>query len=149
MLYNGFGEHNIQGIGDKHIPLIHNVLNTDVAVAVSDRATDRLGVLFDTEVGREHLLRRRGVAADVIAQLPSLGLSSICNVLGAIKTAKYYGLGPDDVVVTVATDGAAMYGSERELALAQVLPGRVRRGRRRRRSSASTCSARRPTTCAS
>ena len=123
MLYNGFGEHNIQGIGDKHIPLIHNVLNTDVAVAVSDRATDRLGLLFDTEVGRQHLLGRRGVAADVVAELPSLGLSSICNVLAAIKTAKYYGLGSDDVVVTVATDGAAMYGSERELALAKYFPG--------------------------
>jgi hypothetical protein len=123
MLYNGFGEHNIQGIGDKHIPLIHNVLNTDVAVAVSDRATDRLGLLFDTEAGREHLLRRRSVAADVVAELPSLGLSSICNVLAAIKTAKYYGLGADDVVVTVATDGAAMYGSERELALAKYFPG--------------------------
>ena len=122
MLYNGFGEHNIQGIGDKHIPLIHNVLNTDVAVAVSDRATDRLNVLFDTEVGREHLLRRRGVAADVVAQLPSLGLSSICNVLAAIKTAKYYDLGADDVIVTVATDGAAMYGSEREIALRKYFP---------------------------
>jgi hypothetical protein len=44
MLYNGFGEHNIQGIGDKHIPFIHNVTNTDVAVAVSDRATDALNV---------------------------------------------------------------------------------------------------------
>jgi cysteine synthase len=123
MLYNGFGEHNIQGIGDKHIPLIHNVLNTDVAVAVSDRATDRLGLLFDTEAGRRHLLQRRGVAADVVAELPSLGLSSICNVLAAIKTAKYYGLGSDDVIVTVATDGAAMYGSERELALAKYFPG--------------------------
>jgi cysteine synthase len=122
MLYNGFGEHNIQGIGDKHIPLIHNVLNTDVAVAVSDRATDRLGLLFDTEVGRQHHLPRRGGAADVVAELPSLGLSSICNVLAAIKTAKYYGLGSDDVVVTVATDGAAMYGSERELALAKYFP---------------------------
>jgi hypothetical protein len=122
MLYNGFGEHNIQGIGDKHIPLIHNVLNTDIAVAVSDRATDRLGLLFDTEAGRKHLLGRRGVAADVVAELPSLGLSSICNVLAAIKTAKYYGLGSDDVVVTVATDGAAMYGSERELALAKYFP---------------------------
>ena len=55
--------------------------------------------------------------------LPSLGLSSICNILGAIKTAKHYGLGPDDVIVTVATDGAAMYGSERELALAKYFPG--------------------------
>src|SRR6516164_2406930 len=116
MLANGFGEHNIQGIGDKHIPLIHNVMNTDVAVAVSDRATDRLGLLFGTDTGRGHLARRRRVADGVLAQLPSLGLSSICNVLGAIKTAKYYGLGSDDVVVTVATDGAAMYHSEREIA---------------------------------
>ena len=121
LLYNGFGEHNIQGIGDKHVPLIHNVLNTDVALAVSDRATDRLGVLFGTDVGRGYL-RRRGVPDDVLDALPSLGLSSICNVLGAIKVAKYYGLGPDDVVVTVATDGAAMYDSEREIALAQYFP---------------------------
>jgi cysteine synthase A len=122
MLYNGFGEHNIQGIGDKHIPLIHNVMNTDVAVAISDRATDRLGLLFGTDVGRGHLARRRHVADGVLAQLPSLGLSSICNVLGAIKTAKYYGLDSDDVVVTVATDGAAMYHSEREIAAAKYFP---------------------------
>jgi len=123
MLYNGFGEHNIQGIGDKHIPLIHNVMNTDVAVGVSDRATDRLGLLFGTELGREHLLRRRGVAAEIVAELPSLGLSSICNVLAAIKMAKHFDLGPDDVVATVATDGAAMYGSERDLAVAKYFPG--------------------------
>jgi cysteine synthase len=122
LLYNGFGEHNIQGIGDKHVPLIHNVLNTDVVVAVSDRATDRLGVLFGTDAGRTHLAHRRHVPEAVLAQLPSLGLSSICNVLGAIKTAKYYGLGPEDVIVTVATDGAAMYASERKLALAKYFP---------------------------
>jgi len=121
LLYNGFGEHNIQGIGDKHVPLIHNVLATDVVLAVSDRATDRLGVLFATEVGRRHLARR-GVPAAVLEGLPSLGLSSICNVLGAIKVAKRFGLGPDDVVVTVATDGAALYASERELALARHFP---------------------------
>jgi cysteine synthase len=121
MLRNGFGEHNIQGIGDKHIPLIHNVLNTDVALAVSDRATDRLGLLLGTDTGRAYLARR-GVPAEVIAQLPALGLSSICNVLGAIKTAKYYGLGSDDVVVTVATDGAELYASERTLAAARYFP---------------------------
>jgi len=121
LLYNGFGSHNIQGIGDKHVPLIHNVMNTDVALAVSDRATDRLGVLFGTEVGRSHL-SRRGVTDGVIEGLPSLGLSSICNVLGAVKTAKYYGLGPGDVVVTIATDGAALYDSEREIALSRYFP---------------------------
>ncbi len=119
MLRNGFGEHNIQGIGDKHIPLIHNVLSTDAVLAVSDRATDRLGVLFGTDAGRAHLAGRRRVPDAVLDGLPALGLSSICNVLGAIKTAKYYGMGPEDVVLTVATDGAAMYGSERELALAK------------------------------
>jgi cysteine synthase len=121
LLYNGFGSHNIQGIGDKHVPLIHNVMNTDVVLAVSDRATDRLGVLFGTDVGRGYL-SKRGVTDGVIDGLPSLGLSSICNVLGAIKTAKYYGLGPSDVVVTVATDGAALYDSEREIALTRYFP---------------------------
>ena len=114
MLANGFGEHNIQGIGDKHIPLIHNVMNTDVAVAVSDRATDRLNVLFQTPTGRRYLGGRRDVSDDVLESLSSLGLSSICNVLAAIKTARYFGWGPDDAVVTVATDGAAMYRTEAE-----------------------------------
>jgi len=123
MLENGFGEHNIQGIGDKHIPLIHNVMNTDVVVAISDRATDRLGLLFGTELGREHLARRRHVADAVLEQLPSLGLSSICNVLGAIKVAKHFDLGPDDAILTVATDGAAMYHSERDIAATKFFAG--------------------------
>ena len=122
MLRNGFGEHNIQGIGDKHVPLIHNVLNTDVVLAVSDRATDRLGVLFGAEAGLDYLADRRGVPAVTLEGLQSLGLSSICNILGAIKTAKDLGLGSDDVVVTLATDGAAMYASERERALARSFP---------------------------
>jgi cysteine synthase len=114
MLSNGFGEHNIQGIGDKHIPLIHNVMNTDVATAISDRSTDQLGVLFATRTGHEFLAARRRVPSTILDQLTALGLSSICNVLAAIKTAKYYGMGPSDVIVTVATDGAALYGTERE-----------------------------------
>jgi len=113
MLYNGFGEHNIQGIGDKHIPYIHNVYNTDIVTAVSDRATDHLAVLFATPVGRAFLAGRRDVPAETLAVLDEFGLSSICNIVAAIKTAKYLGLGPEDVVVTVATDGAEMYGSER------------------------------------
>ncbi len=122
LLANGFGDHNIQGIGDKHVPLIHNVMNTDFVVAVSDRATDRLGVLFGTEEGRAYLARRRRVGQKALAALPSLGLSSICNVLAAIKLAKHLGLGDDDLIVTVATDGAAMYESERDRVLARSFP---------------------------
>lgn len=118
MLENGFGEHNIQGIGDKHIPLIHNVTNTDVVVAISDHATDELDVLFNTDAGRAFLADRKGVAADVIAALAHFGFSSTCNVLAAIKTAKLLGLGPDDAIVTIATDGGAMYPSERAKTLA-------------------------------
>ena len=114
MLANGFGEHNIQGIGDKHIPLIHNVMNTDVVVAVSDRATDHLALVFNTTEGLAYLQKRRGVPDRTLEALPSLGLSSICNILAAVKTAKYLGLGPDDVVATLATDGARMYQSEVE-----------------------------------
>ena len=119
LLYNGFGEHNIQGIGDKHVPFIHNVMNTDVAVAVSDAATDGLGVLFGSEAGRDYLLKRRQVPPSLVAALDHLGLSSICNILAAVKTAKYFGLGRDDMVLTVATDGAEMYGSERHKAMAR------------------------------
>ena len=111
LLNNGFGEHNIQGIGDKHVPLIHNVMGTDAVVAVSDRATDSLNVLANTDAGRSYLASR-GVSPEMIAALASFGLSSWCNVLAAIKMAKRLQLGCDDLVVTVATDGAAMYESE-------------------------------------
>ena len=112
LLYNGFGEHNIQGIGDKHVPYIHNVMNTDVVAAVSDRATDTLFVLFNTTEGRNYLTERRGLDAELISKFGNFGLSSLCNMLAAIKTAKYYDLGPDDVVLSVATDGAELYQSE-------------------------------------
>ncbi len=113
MLYSGFGAHNIQGIGDKHIPLIHNVYNTDIVTAVTDRATDHLSVLFSSPVGLAYLAERRNVPRDTLDSLSSFGLSSICNILAAVKTAKYLDLGPDDVLMTVATDGAEMYESER------------------------------------
>ena len=112
MLENGFGEHNIQGIGDKHIPLIHNVMNTDVVVAVSDRATDQLYAMFNSEDGLGYLADRRGVPRQVLDTLRHFGLSSVCNVLASISTAKELGFGPDDAIITVATDGAAMYPSE-------------------------------------
>jgi cysteine synthase A len=114
MLYNGYGEHNIQGIGDKHIPFIHNVMNTDLVVGISDRSTDALNLLFNSDVGRRYLAGRQRLDRTLLQRLDSLGLSSIANVLAAIKTAKRLDLGSEDAIVTVATDGAAMYGSERE-----------------------------------
>jgi cysteine synthase len=113
MLENGFGEHNIQGIGDKHIPLIHNVMNTDVVCAISDVATDELDVLWNTDAGREYLSRSKGLDDGLIDALSHFGFSSTCNVLAAIKTAKLHDLGPDDALITVATDGGALYPSER------------------------------------
>jgi cysteine synthase len=122
MLANGFGEHNIQGIGDKHIPLIHNVIATDIVVGISDRATDRMEVLANTPAGRAYLVDRRGLQPGLVEELASLGFSSWCNVLAAIRTARTLGLGPDDVIVTVATDGAAMYATEIERIVARDFP---------------------------
>ena len=124
LLRNGFGEHNIQGIGDKHVPYIHNVMNTDVVAAVSDRHTDQLLVLFNTEEGRKYLVERRGIDPQLVARLANLGLSSLCNMLAAIKTARYYGMGENDVILTVATDGAAMYTSEIDRTIARRFGGR-------------------------
>jgi cysteine synthase len=124
LLYNGFGEHNIQGIGDKHVPLIHNVMNTDVVTAVSDAATDSLGLLLNEEAGRRYLATRRGISASFLERTASLGLSSLCNLVAAIKTARYFDWGPDDLVMSVATDGAEMYASERRKAFRGRFAGR-------------------------
>jgi len=124
LLYNGYGEHNIQGIGDKHVPLIHNVLNTDFVIGVSDAACDNLNMLFNTTVGRGYLAQRIGMGQESLASLGDLGLSSIANILGAVKYAKYMELGPDDAVLTVATDGAEMYGTELSRTEKQLTGGR-------------------------
>ena len=112
LLYNGYGEHNIQGIGDKHVPFIHNVLNTDFVTAVPDRACDALNLLFNDTAGRGFLAAHKGLDQNSVGALADLGISSIANVLGAIKLARYLDLGPRDAVLTMATDGAEMYGSE-------------------------------------
>lgn len=125
MLYNGYGEHNIQGIGDKHIPLIHNVTNNDVVVAVSDRATDALDVLFNTPEGTSYLVGRAGVDPAVVTQLGDLGLSSICNIVAAIKLAKRLDLGPDDLILCVATDSAELYAAERSARVERLAGGRL------------------------
>jgi cysteine synthase A len=118
MLYNGYGQHNIQGIGDKHIPLIHNVANTDDAVAITDRATDTLLLLFNTPAGKDYLMER-GLEPGLVESLRHLGVSSICNILAAVQTARHHRLGSQDVLITVATDGAEMYGSEVDRILAR------------------------------
>ncbi len=124
LLYNGYGEHNIQGIGDKHVPLIHNVMGSDFAIGVSDSACDALNLVFNTSAGRAYLAEHKGLGQEAIAGLANFGLSSIANILGAIKYAKYNALGPNDMVLTVATDGAAMYGSEMARAQDKYFAGR-------------------------
>lgn len=123
LLYNGYGEHNIQGIGDKHVPLIHNALNTDFVIGVSDRATDHLNLLFNCAEGRAYLTERKGVDSSMVDLLPALGLSGIANVVAAIKLARYLDLGETDALITVATDSAEMYGSQVEKVLATSYPG--------------------------
>lgn len=113
LLYNGFGDHNIQGIGDKHVPYIHNVMNTDAVAGVSERVTDSLSLLFNTPAGREYLSERAQWPAELVDSLSHFGYSSICNLAAAIKTAQHFNLGADDLLFTVATDGAEMYDSER------------------------------------
>lgn len=110
MLTNGFGAHRIEGIGDKHIPWIHNVKNTDVVMAIDDAGPMGLLRLFNEEAGQEYLVDQ-GVSPDLVEKLPLLGISSIANILSSIKFAKYYELGADDVVLTVATDSMEMYAS--------------------------------------
>ena len=112
MLRNGYGEHNIQGIGDKHIPLIHNVMNTDCVIGISDRSSDGAYELFNTPAGRDYLARRKGIEDATLANLSSLGLSCIANVLAAARYARHFDLGADDVVMTVATDNASLYSSQ-------------------------------------
>jgi len=124
MLCNGFGEHNIQGIGDKHIPLIHNVMNTDVVAAISDRSTDALNVLFNSDIGKTWLAKERGLSGELLDAMGHFGLSSLCNVLAAIELAKHWQLSADDAVLTVATDGAEMYASEAKKTLAVRFDGR-------------------------
>ncbi|MCB9100692.1 MAG: pyridoxal-phosphate dependent enzyme [Anaerolineales bacterium] len=110
LLYNGFGEHRIEGIGDKHVPWIHNVKNTDMVIGVDDEGPISLIRLFNEPVGKRYLARQ-GVAEALIDKLEWLGISGIGNVLSAIKFAKYYELGENDIVLTVLTDSMEMYQS--------------------------------------
>ncbi len=110
LLNNGFGAHRIEGIGDKHIPWIHNVKNTDMVMAIDDEATIALIRLFNEPEGQCYLAGQ-GVSEALISQLPLIGISGVANLLSAIKMAKYYELGEHDVVMTVLTDSIALYQS--------------------------------------
>ncbi|MEE9211660.1 MAG: pyridoxal-phosphate dependent enzyme [Phycisphaeraceae bacterium] len=111
----GFGGHRIEGIGDKHVPWIHNVRNTDMIAAVDDEQCMSLFRLFNEPAGQDHL--RKNLSDDFVDQLPILGISGICNLVAAIKTAKHFDMAGRDVLFTCLTDSAGMYGSRlKELA---------------------------------
>jgi len=110
LLQNGFGEHRIEGIGDKHIPWVHNVRNTDMVVAIDDEDCMRVLRLFNEPSGRKRLAAA-GVGKAELESLSLLGISGIANMLGAVKLAKHYELGSKDIVFTVFTDSVEMYRS--------------------------------------
>jgi hypothetical protein len=108
---NGYGAHGIEGIGDKHVPWIHNVKNSDMAICIDDTNALALLRVFNEPEGKAYLRSELGLEPEFIEKLSWLGISGIANVLSAIKFAKYYELTGDDVVTTVLTDSAVMYGS--------------------------------------
>ncbi len=110
LLMNGFGGHRIEGIGDKHVPWVHNVRNTDNIAAIDDDDCMRLLRLFNEKSGKDYF-SAKGVSSDIIEKLPLLGISSICNLLAAIKSAKYYEMDENDIILTIFTDSAEMYQS--------------------------------------
>ncbi len=110
LLMNGFGEHRIEGIGDKHVPWVHNVRNTDNVIAVDDEDTIAGIRLFNEPAGQK-VLKDEGVSSKVLEHLPLLGISGICNLLASIKMARWYELSEKDVVFTIFTDSISLYGS--------------------------------------
>jgi cysteine synthase len=111
ILNNGFGAHRIEGIGDKHIPWVHNVKNTDMAIAIDDNDCMALLRLFNEDAGKEYLVAKTGLERAMVDKLALMGISGIANMLCCIKLAKYYQLGEDDVIATVLTDSVDMYRS--------------------------------------
>ena len=106
----GFGAHRIEGIGDKHIPWVHNVRNTDAIAAVDDEQVMQLLRLFNEDVGRDYL-RKQGVSDEEIAGLSAAGISGICNLISAIWAARYYDMDGRDVIFFPLTDSMDLYGS--------------------------------------
>lgn len=111
LLLNGYGAHRIEGIGDKHVPWIHNVRNTNLVIGIDDEDTMNLIRLFNEPAGRDYLANEIGIPKEIVSKLDLLGISSIANVLMAIKFAKYYELTRNDLVLTVFTDSMELYQS--------------------------------------
>ncbi len=110
LLQNGYGDHRLEGIGDKHVPWIHNARNTDMVVGIDDNDVMAAVRLFNEEEGKRYL-EKQGVSPEVIASLDLMGVSSVANLAGAIKMARYYELGSKDIIMTVFTDSMELYGS--------------------------------------
>ncbi|MBN2460315.1 MAG: pyridoxal-phosphate dependent enzyme [Candidatus Cloacimonetes bacterium] len=111
LLYNGYGGHRIEGIGDKHVPWILNMKNMDMVVAIDDEPNIRLMRLFNEKAGKEFMDHELGLDKELLARLDLLGISSIANLMGSIKIAKYYEMNENDIILTVATDSMEMYQS--------------------------------------
>ncbi len=111
LLQNGFGEHRIEGIGDKHVPWIHNIKNMDMVAGIDDNPNMRIMRLFNEEAGKEFLKKEIKINPELVDKLDLLGISSIANLMGSIKMAKYYEMDENDVIFTVATDSMELYQS--------------------------------------
>ncbi|MBC8181452.1 pyridoxal-phosphate dependent enzyme [candidate division KSB1 bacterium] len=111
LLLNGYGEHRIEGIGDKHVPWIHNIKNMDLVAGIDDEPNMRIMRLFNEPSGKDFLKNEVGVDPGLVDKLDLLGISSIANLMGSIKLAKYYEMNENDVIFTVATDSMEMYQS--------------------------------------
>ncbi|MEA3475822.1 MAG: pyridoxal-phosphate dependent enzyme [Candidatus Cloacimonadota bacterium] len=109
LLYNGYGGHRIEGIGDKHVPWIHNVKNMDMVADIDDEPNMHIMRLFNEQAGKKFLIEDKKIDAKLVNKLDLLGISSIANLMGAIKMAKYYEMNGNDVILTVATDSMEMY----------------------------------------
>jgi len=113
LLNNGFGGHRIEGIGDKHVPWVHNAKNTDMVTAIDDEDCMRIFRLFNEPEGKTYL-KSIGIDPELVDKLELLGISCIANLLSSIKAAKYYEMNGDDIIITLATDSAEMYTSRLE-----------------------------------
>ncbi|MEZ5149243.1 MAG: pyridoxal-phosphate dependent enzyme [Bacteroidales bacterium] len=111
LLYNGYGAHRIEGIGDKHVPWIHNIKNMDLVAGIDDEPNIRIMRLFNEPAGKEFLTDELGIDPELVKKLRYLGISSIANLMGTIKLAKYFEMNEHDILFTVATDSMEMYQS--------------------------------------